>query len=368
MARTLDSTPKADGFRMPGEFEPHAQTWMLWPRRPDNWRLGAKPAQRAWVEVATAISRFEPVTVGVSGDQFGNARAQLPPQVRVVELASNDAWARDCGATFVVDAAGAVRAVDWRFNAWGGFFDGLYFPWDKDDAVAQKMAEIERVERYRAPIVLEGGAIHTDGEGTMLTTAECLLSPGRNPDLTKEQIEEQLREYTGIRKVIWLNRGLDPEETTGHVDVVVCFVRPGVVALAWTDDPSDWRHEVLAENLEILSAATDAQGRALEIHKIPLPAPMHATEDEVWSIDAVEGSVPRQAGDELPASYINYYVCNGGVIVPAFGDPNDAVARERLQALYPDREVVMLPVGREIELGGGNIHCITQQQPAPQTK
>ena len=194
----------------------------------------------------------------------------LPPDVRVIELSSDDAWARDCGATFVVDAAGAVRVVDWVFNAWGGLYDGLYFPWEKDDRVAQKMAELERVDRYRAPFVLEGGAIHTDGEGTMLTTAECLLSPGRNPDMTREQIEQGLCDYTGVEKVIWLNRGLDPDETTGHVDVVACFVRPGVVALAWTDDESDWRHDVLAENHKILSRATDARGRPLEVHKLPL--------------------------------------------------------------------------------------------------
>jgi len=363
MALTLTSTPKADGFRMPGEFEPHTRTWMLWPQRPDNWRLGGKVAQRTWVQVASAIAQFEPVTVGVNCDQYANARALLPPEVRVVEISSNDAWMRDCGGTFVVDGKGGVRVVDWRFNAWGGLYDGLYFPWDKDDAVAQKMAEIEGVDRYRAPMVLEGGSVHTDGEGTLLTTAECLLSPGRNPGMTKEQIEECLRQYTGVEKVVWLNRGLDPEETTGHVDVVACFVRPGVVAMASCDDPSDWRHEVLTENYEILSAATDAKGRPFEIHKIPVPAMMHATEEEVWSIDAVEGPIPRQAGDEMPASYINYYVCNGGVIVPAFDDPNDTVALERLDALYPDREVVLLPVGREIELGGGNIHCITQQQP-----
>jgi len=365
MARTLTSTPMADGFHMPAEWEPHARTWMLWPQRPDNWRLGAKPAQRAWVQVAAAIARFEPLTVGVDGRQFANARAMLPPEVRVVELSSDDAWARDCGATFVVDGRGGVRAVDWRFNAWGGLFDGLYFPWDTDDLVARKMAEIEDVERYRAPFVLEGGAIHTDGEGTMLTTAECLLSPGRNPDMSKEQIEQGLADYTGIEKVVWLERGLDPDETTGHVDVVACFVRPGVVAMAWSDDESDWRHEVLAEDYEILSRAKDARGRRFEIHKVPLPAPMYATEDEVWSIDSVEGAIPRRAGDELPCSYINYYVCNGAVIVPGFGDPNDAVAAGKLQALYADREIVMLPVGREIELGGGNIHCITQQQPAP---
>lgn len=366
MTRTLTTTPKADGFRMPAEWEPHTQTWMLWPQRPDNWRQGGKPAQRAWVQVATTIARFEPVTVGVNGDQFANARAMLPPEVRVVELANNDAWARDCGATFVIDGRGHVRAVDWRFNAWGGLYDGLYFPWDKDDQVAQKMAELAGVDRYRAPFVLEGGAIHTDGEGTMLTTAECLLSPGRNPDMTKDEIEAALSAYTGVDKVIWLNRGLDPEETTGHVDVVACFVRPGVVALAWTDDESDWRHEVVAENYEILTHERDARGRSLDIHKIPLPSPTFATDDEVRDIDAVEGAVPREAGDELPCSYINYYVCNGAVVVPGFGDPNDTVARERLAGLYPEREVVMLPVGREIELGGGNIHCITQQQPAPQ--
>lgn len=364
MSRTLSSTPRADGFRMPAEWEPHAGTWMLWPQRADNWRLGAKPAQRAWVAVASAIARYEPVTVGANADQYGNARALLPSHIRVVELSQNDAWMRDCGATFVVDDAGALRAVDWRFNAWGGLVDGLYFPWDKDDQVAQKMAEIEGVDRYRAPFVLEGGAIHTDGQGTMLTTAECLLSAGRNPHLDKEQVEEGLREYTGVEKVVWLPRGLDPAETTGHVDIVACFVRPGVVAMAWTDDESDWRHDVLAEDFETLAAAVDASGRPLEVHKIPLPAPMYATEEETWSVDTVEGTLPRSAGDELGCSYINHYVCNGAVLVPAFGDPNDAVAQERLADLYRDREVVLLPVGGEIELGGGNIHCITQQQPA----
>jgi len=149
MPLNLTTTPRADGFRMPAEWEPHAQTWMLWPQRPDNWRLGGKPAQRAWVEVASAIARFEPVTVGVNHEQYANARALLPPEVRVVEISSDDAWVRDCGATFVVGGAGVVRAVDWVFNAWGGLHDGLYFPWEKDDRVAQKMAELEGVDRYR---------------------------------------------------------------------------------------------------------------------------------------------------------------------------------------------------------------------------
>ncbi len=157
MTQTIDSTPRADGFRMPGEFEPHAQTWMLWPQRPDNWRLGAKPAQRAWVAVASAIARFEPVTVGVGHAQFENARNMLPAEIRVVELSSDDAWMRDCGPTFVVGDKGGVRLVDWEFNAWGGLYDGLYFPWDKDQMVPRKVAEIEGVDRYKAPLVMEGG-------------------------------------------------------------------------------------------------------------------------------------------------------------------------------------------------------------------
>ena len=335
---------------------------MIWPQRPDNWRLGGKPGQRAFVSVATAISQFEPVTMGVNHDQFENARDLLPAQIRVVEISSNDAWMRDIGPTFVVDDRGSVRAVDWIFNAWGGLHDGLYFPWDKDDLVPRKVCEIEGIDRYRAPLVMEGGSFHVDGEGTLITTEECLLSPGRNPDLTREEIEQHLREYLAVESIVWLGRGFDPDETTGHVDDVACFVRPGVVAIAWTDDPRDWRYEIMRENHERLAAAVDARGRRLEIAKLPVPADVLFTEEEAFGIDRVEGSIPRRAGDRMPATYVNFYLCNGGVVVPVFDDPNDDVACERLQALVPDRRVVTVP-GREIVLSGGNVHCITQQQP-----
>ena len=363
MTRTIDSTPRADGFRMPGEFEPHAQTWMLWPQRPDNWRLGAKPAQRAWVEVASAISRFEPVTVGVDHDQYENARAMLPPQVRVVEISSNDAWMRDCGPTFVVDDEGGVRLVHWEFNAWGGFYDGLYFPWDKDQMVPLKVAELERVDRYKAPLVMEGGSIHVDGEGTVVTTEECLLSPGRNPHLSREQIEEHLRDYLDVQKVIWLANGIDPDETNGHVDDVACFVRPGVVLAGVTEDRDDWRYELLQDDLRRLQEATDARGRRLEVHTVPMPAIMEITADEAWGVDSAEGSLPRKPGDKTAASYLNFLICNGGIVMPSFDDPTDGVAKAKLEELFPEREVVAVP-GREIVLGGGNVHCITQQQPA----
>lgn len=363
MARTLSSTPRSDGFFMPAEFAPHAGTWMLWPQRPDNWRLGAKPAQKAFVAVARAIAQFEPVTMGVNHSQYANARQMLPPEVRVVEISNNDSWMRDCGPTFVVNGKGEVRGIDWKFNAWGGLYNGLYFPWDLDDAVPQKVLEIERLDRYQAPIVLEGGSIHVDGEGTCITTAECLLSPGRNPDLTQEQIEAVLKEYLNVEKVLWIPRGVYNDETTGHVDNLACFLRPGEIALTWTDDKSDPQYERSAEALDYLMSQTDANGRKLTVHKIHQPNPVFITPEEAEGVDAVEGTLPREAGDRLAASYINFYFCNGGAVVPTFDDPHDAEALATLQRLLLDRKVVGVPA-REILLGGGNIHCITQQQPA----
>src|SRR5208282_3232859 len=214
--RTLTSTPAKDGFRMPAEFERHSGCWMLWPERPDNWREGAKPAQAVFAAIATAIAGGEPVTVGVSAAQFQNARARLPPRVRVVEISSNDAWIRDCGPSFVIDAKGRRRGVDWTFNAWGGLAGGLYFPWDRDDEVARKVLEIEGADRYRTRFVLEGGAIHVDGQGTCMTTEECLLNPNRNADMTRADIEEALRRYLGVSTVLWLGAGVYLDETGGH--------------------------------------------------------------------------------------------------------------------------------------------------------
>lgn len=362
MSFLLESTPRQDGYRMPGEFEKHSGTWMLWPERPDNWRLGAKPAQKVFVEVAKAISQFEPLTMAVSQAQYNNARNLLPGNIRVVEMSNNDSWIRDCGPTFVSNGK-SIRAVDWDFNAWGGLLGGLYFPWDLDDLVAQKVAEIERTDRYKAPFVLEGGSIHVDGEGTFLTTCECLLNENRNPDKTQEELEALLGDYLNVSKFIWLNRGIYNDETNGHVDNICCFIRPGVVALAWTDDKFDPQYEISQENFEILQSVTDAKGRKLEIHKIHQPNPILITREESEGVDAIQGTLPRQEGDRLAASYINFYFCNGGAVVPQFNDPHDKPALEMLQKLMPERKVVGV-YAREILLGGGNIHCITQQQPA----
>lgn len=367
MSRLLNTTPATDGFRMPGEFEPHAGTWMLWPERPDNWRLGAKPAQQAFTAVASAIAESEPVTVGASGRQFRNARARLPAQVRVVEMSSNDSWMRDCGPTFVVDDRGELRAVDWIFNAWGGLQGGLYFPWDEDDLVAAKVCDIERADRYRASIVLEGGSIHVDGEGTLITTEECLLNPNRNPELTRADIERSLADHLQLGKIIWLGRGVFNDETSGHVDNLCCFVRPGVVALTWTDDQSDPQYDISHDAFERLSAARDAKGRTFEIHKIYQPEPVLITAEESEGVDVVEGTLPRRPGDRLAASYVNFYIANSVIAMPSFGVRQDDAAAAKLQELFPGRRVVPVPA-REILLGGGNIHCITQQQPVAQRR
>lgn len=363
MVTITQGTPSHHGFRMPAEFEPHRRCWMLWAERPDNWRNGGKPAQQVTVEVASAIARFEPVTVGVSARQFRNARAQLPDNVQVVELSQDDIWIRDTGPIFVVNDNGQVRMVDWGFNAWGGLHNGLYFPWDNDLQIPMKIAELTGTDRYKASMILEGGAIAVDGQGTLITTEECLLDEGRNPSMSRADIEQTLCDYLGITKVIWLGKGIDPHETNGHVDDIVAYVRPAEVLLHWTDDPHHPDYDACQDAFERLSQATDAHGRNFTIHKLPAPPAMHITAEESAGVDIVEGSAPRQAGDLLPASYINFYIANGGIIAPAFGQPTDAEALKVLQACFPEREVVAIQQAREILLGGGNIHCMTQQQP-----
>jgi agmatine deiminase len=361
--KTINSTPRKDGFRLPAEFEPHAGCWMLWPERPDGWTFGAKPAQRAYTAVASAIGRFEPVTVGVSAQQFLNARQLLPDYVRVVELSANDAWARDCAPLFVVNAQGLVRGVDWEFNGWGGSY---YNSSHLDNLVPRKILELERLDRYKADMVLEGGSIHVDGQGTLITTESCLLNPNRNPHLAQEEIEAQLKEYLNVDKIIWLSRGVYLDNTAGHVDNLCCFIRPGVVALTWTDDTLDPQHEISLEVYEQLKAATDARGRKLEIHKIHQPDPLYVTQEEVENLDIIETTKPRRAGDRLTASYLNFYIANGGIIAPLFNDRvHDWAALETLQKLFPNREVIGIQ-SRDINFGGGNIHCITMQQPTGQ--
>jgi len=364
MARKLESTPRADGYRMPGEFEPHKGCWMIWPERTDNWRLGAKPAQKAFVEVAEAIAKYEEVTMCVSQRQYMAAKEMLSSNIRVVEMSNDDSWMRDVGPTFVINSEGDIRGIDWRFNAWGGLLDGLYFPWDKDDQVAKKVCEIENKDYYSLEsFILEGGSIHSDGDGTAIVTEACLLDKSRNPDLSKEEIENTLKEYLNVDKVLWLPNGIYLDETNEHVDNIVHYCAPGVLALGWTNDENDPQYPDSKAAFDYLSNETDAKGRKLEIHKLHIPNEVLITQEESEGVDAVDGTLPRLEGYRQAASYANFYIANGAVILPLFGDEKyDEMAKETLQKIFPDRDIVGI-YAREIILGGGNIHCITQQQP-----
>ncbi|MBR5559544.1 MAG: agmatine deiminase [Oscillospiraceae bacterium] len=371
--RIYGSTPKQDGFRMPGEFEPQEHIFMIWPERPDNWRQGAKPAQRAYTDVAVAIAKHTPVTMLVSNAQYANCRARLPEHIRVVEMSSDDSWCRDCGPTFVINDKGEIRGVDWIFNAWGGLVDGLYFPWANDDAMAQKICDLQGIDSYRTDadscpagldFILEGGSIHVDGEGTLITTEMCLLNEaaGRNvPNLDKEQIEMMLKEYLNLEKIIWIKDGIDPYETNGHIDDIACYIRPGEVACIWSDDPNHPFYEAAQAAYKTLSEATDAKGRKLKVYKMCMTKEPCYLKD-AWSIDTATGAIPREEGEISIASYMNFLITNNAIILPQYGDENDALAVQQAQEMFPG--YVIEPVmTTEVAYGGGNIHCITQQQP-----
>lgn len=359
--------PREDGFFMPAEWHRHSKCWMHWPYRGDNWRLGAKPARDAFAHVIEAIAKFEPVFVAAASCCLQSAmdRFQGVENVHVVQIESNDSWMRDTGPTFVINSDKEVRAIDWFFNSWGNLMT-----FEHDNLVAGKIADMEQCKCYSTqepPFILEGGSIHVDGEGTCLVTEECLLNANRNAHLTKDAIEEKLKAYLNVQTVLWLSKGLSgDEDTNGHIDNMCCFYAPGKVLLSWTDDETDEFYSVCRTALMELNSFIDAQGRSLEVTKLPVPPVMRYSEEEVGSLDAPEAGSPplRQVGERLAASYVNFYIANGGVVVPAFGHPEaDARAAEIILGCFPTYEVVQIPDAKEILLGGGNIHCITQQQP-----
>lgn len=356
-------------YRMPAEFAPHRGTLMIWPVRPGSWGKDPTEAQEAFVRVFEAIAQSEDLYVLAGPEHLEEAKAAVAHIARahVLCIDSDDAWARDVGPTFVQNAAGDMKGINWRFNAWGGMVDGLYADWQKDDAVAAAFCHALHLPCEDAsPFVLEGGSIHTDGEGTALVTESCLLSAGRNPDMTREEIEEELCRRLGVEKVLWLPRGIYNDETNEHVDNVCAFVAPGQVVLAWTDNREDPQYALSAADLAYLEQVTDARGRNLTVHKLPIPDhPILCSAEDCASYEFAPGEDVRTPGERLAASYVNFYFTNAAVLVPQFGGENaasDARALQILQRLCPDRTVIGLPA-RKILQGGGNIHCITQQIP-----
>ncbi len=338
-------TPADRRFFMPAEWATHNRCWMIWPCREESFgsAAGLAAARRAVAVIVEAIARFEPVVMIAHPNDAAQARGLLGQNATVVEEEISDSWARDVGPSFLIDDQGGVAGVDWGFNAWGM----TYTDFAADAALARRILDRAGAQRFVGPLILEGGSISVDGQGTVLVTEQCLLHGNRNPHLSREDIEGFLQAYLGLEKVIWLREGLENDETDGHVDEIACFAAPGVVLLAGCEDPADPNHAIMAENRAILEAATDAQGRALTLVTLPQPSVRH------------HGHLGR-----LTCSYANFYIANGGIICPAYDDPMDAVAQAVLENAFPGRVVVMVPCLDLLE-GGGNIHCITQQEPRP---
>ena len=340
--------PINSNYKMPPEWVKHTRTFISWPVQasmcfPEDYETVC----RGYAEIIQAIAEFEPVTVVVNPIDLDKiSRLFENKGIEFLSIEHNDAWLRDNGPTFLVHDSGAKAGVNWRFNAWGG----KYAPWDLDDQVAPHILKSVGLKQVDAPLVMEGGSLHVDGEGTLLTTEECLLNPNRNPELSKDQIEAELKKFLNVGKVIWLKRGLDGDETDGHVDNIACFAAPGKILLQVCDDPKDTNYAITQENLKILEGETDALGRNFEI--IPIQQPPKRCYGETDT--------------RLTLSYLNFYFVNGGIIMPVFGGSakeSDRLATQVLSETFPERRIRTIN-GMAIIREGGNVHCTTQQMPA----
>ena len=343
----LSDAPGTQGFLMPAEWELHARTWMAWPCRVEAWGDGARMgrAKAAYARVAQAIAVHEAVTMVTRKDDASEAEAACGPAVQILPASIDDSWIRDTGPLFVAKGAGRAREIagtDWQFNAWGRKYKGF----SRDDALPEQLLSHLAIPRSAARMVLEGGAVNSDGDGTLLTTEECVLNPNRNAKFTRAKAEEMFARYLGIRKVIWLPFGFDDDETDGHVDNVAAFAGVGRVLLHTAAESGDSMVARSQANANALKGAVDAKGRKIEIVRVPAPK-----REIGWN------------GRKLPASYLNFYVSNGGIYIPQFNDPLDRTALKIIGDCFPMRKIVPLPAN-DIIVGGGGIHCITQQQPA----
>ncbi len=327
---------------MPAEWAVHDRCWMAWPCRESLWGDGIEAARAAYANVAQAIAEFEPVTMVCNPSDVAEASLVCGAGIEVLSLPIDDSWMRDTGPTFVTDGRGEIAGIDWRFNGWGK----IYEVYGQDAQLASRMAEQLGIRSFSAPFVLEGGAVHVDGEGTALASEQCLLDPNRNPDVSRDEMDRNLRDFLGVDRVIWVEKGYDGDETAGHIDEIACFAAPGLVLACTTEDQDDENYPVFRANLDRLRAATDASGRSLDIVELPTPRRRD-----------------RSDGQRLTLSYVNFYIANGGVVIPEFEDDQDDRAFRLFREIFPDRRVVQVPA-LDIVVGGGGIHCITQQQPA----
>jgi agmatine deiminase len=342
-------TPASQGYRWPAEWEPHRATWLSWPHNRETWPDALDAVRASFAAMVAALAPREAVEIGVADDAMEETaraairRAGWDPDrnVRFHRWPTTDAWCRDHGPIFVLRSGGEKAIVDFRFDNWGRKYPG----WELDDAVPRHVEKALGLPRFASEMVLEGGGIDGDGQGTVLTTESCLLHPNRGPGRTRERMERLLADFLGARRVLWLGEGIAGDDTDGHVDDIARFVAPGVVVAATCDDPADANAAPLAENLRRLRAMTDARGAALRIVELPMPPRL------------------EQAGQRSPASHANFYLANGVALVPVFGHGSDARALAILRELLPGRDVVGIP-SAELVSGFGAVHCVTQQEPA----
>jgi agmatine deiminase len=333
-------TAASAGYRMPAEWTRHERCWMAWPYRVDLWREDLARTQQTYARIANSIAEFEPVTMLAHPLDFDNCRNQCSGKVTVLPALIDDSWARDNGPNFVLNDAGQLAASVFQFNAWGG----KHTPWRNDATIGHRIAEYLGIPTYTAPVFMEGGGINVDGEGTLLTTRQCILNPNRNPGMTSDDAEAVLRGALGVDKVIWLPGDPEDTETDGHIDGIACFIEPGKVLVEICPAKGTFRYDNMQANLEAVRGQTDAAGRTLDIEII----------EEAHEAD--------RRSEIFASSYINFYIANDAIVMPGFGIDRDKDALGKLASLFPDREIVQVNIA-DVAVGGGGIHCITQQQP-----
>jgi len=351
-------SPAALGFRMPAEWAPHRGTWLSWPHKEASWPGKFAPVPGVFVEIVRHLSPQEEVHINVRDDEMAAGVRQLlasagvaldrrsgPGAVIFHHHPTNDAWCRDHGPIFLQRETASGRReeaiVDWGYNAWGG----KYPPFDLDDVIPTRVGKKYGIRVFEPGIVMEGGSLDVNGQGTLLTTESCLLNPNRNPGLTREQIEQHLRDYLGVSHILWLGDGIEGDDTDGHVDDLTRFTDAGTVVTVVEEDPRDPNYAPLRDNLERLRGMRDQDGQPLKVITLPMPPAMF------------------QDDQRLPASYANFYIANNVVLLPAYHPPTDEVARATLQRCFPTRKVILLP-STDLVWGLGSFHCVTQQWPA----
>ena len=351
MAEPQAKTPATLGFHMPAEWHPHQSTWLTWPKDPETWPERVTQVQEIYLEMIAALTPHETVNLlvdDVETEQNVRAKcsASTADRIRFHHIQTVDSWIRDYGPNFLINDNGEGAFNDWIFNAWGNKYEEL----KKDDSIPLRLEPFLKLPRFTPGIVMDGGSIEVNGAGCVLTSEQCLLNRNRNPELGREQIEQYLKNYLGVTKVLWLGEGVVGDDTDGHIDDIARFVAPNVIVCAVEDDPADANYEILQENLARLKSMTDAAGNSFEIVTLPMPGIVGGT------------STGTRDLERLPASYANFYIANNVVLAPVFGHSNDNRAVQILESLFPTRRVI--PINCEpLVWGMGTIHCVTQQQP-----